>query len=129
VSCVIANLKQIIPSAGHCLVIRMKCKNGHVICWAGSEKFEDGIYQVNKQMICSLETVGGDVEHYLELCTVMGFGAVSHTTITEWLKEVDRVIVEEANTSMEEAIREENDNVKQQQQLQREKQLQIQQQH
>jgi hypothetical protein len=77
VSCVVVNLQ--VTSDGHCLIVRIKCNNGHITCWAGSGKFEDGTYQVNRQMICSLETVGGDVECYLELCEAMDMGVVSHT--------------------------------------------------
>jgi hypothetical protein len=65
-------------NVGHCLVVKFKCQNKHIFEWIGSEKLPDSTYQVNREMICCLETVGEKTKHYIELCEAMDIGVVDH---------------------------------------------------
>lgn len=111
---------------GHCLIITLKCKNGHTKQWSGSAKLKDNTYEINRRMVCSFETTGVDIERYTELCEVIEFGMVERDDAKKWLEKIMLIIDKMVKTSMATAITEENNNTQQlkEQQIQRQQELQ-----
>lgn len=105
---------ELLGSDGHCLMISLRCENGHLYEWKGSEELEDGTYRINREMVCNWEVTGGETEQYFEMCELMKWGNVGRTEVKNWLVDVSEVILEQANKSMEEAIQQENQHTEQQ---------------
>jgi hypothetical protein len=76
-------------------------------------------------MVCSVEAVGEETERYVELCEAMDMGTVSYWDVKEWLVEIDKIIIKEATASMKQAIKKENDNVKEKQKDKEQQQQEI----
>jgi hypothetical protein len=63
---------------GHCLSITLQCGDcGHSDTWFGSHKYEDGSFQINRDVVRCWYTTGGEDEHYQDFASQLKAGVCS----------------------------------------------------